>query len=455
MLSDEAKLLQILRARANNLFVLGSVILALWSLLSFVRAAQLMATPDYGGVDFHAYWYAGLFIRQAQDPYAAFFAEKEVASPLNFLDKDTPQMYQAPVGLSVVPANTAPIALLLTPLAWFSWPTAKTIWFIINIILALLLPWLAFRALPDTERLAWTDRLLAVLAFYAMTSTRRALDTGQTTLLILSFMVGALLLARKNWAIAGIMLGIALSKYSVALPVFLFFFYQRQFRLLITALIVQFGAVLSLAVMTATSPLAIVESYQRLLLQHLHGKGIHLGQLLPSGSSWQLIVPALGTLLLLAWVGQVLWVKRGQARLHSDTSSDTFYDWHILTILSLWTLLVVYHRLYDIVLVLFFLILIVIGFRWQAAWRLLRREKFFLSLFAIGIIFVFILPGDTVMALFFPQAAATWADLLLYSQTGALLCALALSVYLWLYHLSGRPKNDEQFVHPGDQGEGA
>jgi hypothetical protein len=249
-------------------------------------------------------------------------------------------------------------------------------------------------------------------------------------------MVGTLLLARKNWPIAGIMLGIALSKYSVALPLFLFFIYKRHFRLIITSLIVQLGAIISIAVIATTSPLSILDSYLRLLLQHLNGKGIHLGQLLPSGSPWRWIVPALGTLLLLAWVGQVLRVKQGRAHLPKDNSSDTFYDWHILTILSLWTLLVAYHRLYDIVLVLFFFVLIVTGLRWPAAWRLSRRENLFLSLLAIGIIFVLILPGDTVMALIAPQAAAAWANLLLYSQVGALLCALLLSVYLLLYRLN-------------------
>jgi hypothetical protein len=46
------------------------------------------------------------------------------------------------------------------------------------------------------------------------------------------------------------------------------------------------------------------------------------------------------------------------------------------------------------------------------------------------------LPGDTVMALIAPQAATAWANLLLYSQISALLCALLLSVYLWLYCLN-------------------
>lgn len=436
MLSKEAKLLQLWRSKTNKLFLLAILILAIWSLLSFLRAGQLMATPDYGGVDFHAYWYAGLFVRQRQDPYIAFFAEMDVVSPVNFLDESAPQTVEVPLGFSIVPANTAPIVLLITPLAWFSWPTAKTIWLIINITLVLLLPWFAFRALPDADRLPLTDKLLTALAFYAMTGTRRALDTGQTTLLVLTLMVGTLLLARKNWPIAGIMLGIALSKYSVALPLFLFFIYKRHFRLIITSLIVQLGAIISIAVIATTSPLSILDSYLRLLLQHLNGKGIHLGQLLPPESPWRWIVPALGTLLLLAWVGQVLKVKQGRAPLPKDNSSDTFYDWHILTILSLWTLLVAYHRLYDIVLVLFFFVLIVTGLRWPAAWRLSRRENLFLSLLAIGIIFVLILPGDTVIALIAPQAAAAWANLLLYSQVGALLCALLLSVYLLLYRLN-------------------
>jgi hypothetical protein len=438
MTSNDTKILPSLQVKINYVFILGGLLLAFWSLFSFMRASQLMMTPNYGGVDFHAYWYAGLYLRQGQDPYTAFFSEMNVDSPINFIDKSNPQMYTTPAGLSIVPANTAPIVLLLTPFAWFSWPTAKTIWLIINIVLALLLPWLTFRSLPEAENLTWTDKLLTSLIFYAMTSTRRALDTGQTTLLIVSLMVGALLLARKNWAVAGILLGIAMSKYSVTLPLFLFFLYQRQFRLIVTSLVVQLAALLSIAVMTSTSPLLIVDSYLRLFLQHLNGKGIHMGQFLPSGSPWRLIVPIMGTLLLLGWVVQVLRRKQGKTSNFIKKSDDSFYAWHILTILSLWALLVAYHRLYDVALILFFLVLMATGLRWSTAWQLSSRAKYLLSFLTMGIFFAFILPGDTVAAMLAPQTAVVWADALLYIQTGALLCSLCLSIYLWLYHMTGK-----------------
>jgi hypothetical protein len=79
--------------------------------------------------------------------------------------------------------------------------------------------------------------LVICFAFYGFVGTRVSVGTGQTTLFVFALMLGALLTMSKNWFASGIMLGFALSKYSVALPVFLFMLYEQKYRAIGTNLI--------------------------------------------------------------------------------------------------------------------------------------------------------------------------------------------------------------------------
>lgn len=118
-----------------------------------------------GAIDFHSYWYAGNFVRQGIDPYQAYLQNLVPALPVSYLDGASLQEPLAQPGLATVPANTAPVVLLLSSLAFFTWPTAKLLWMGTNLLLMLAIPWLVIRWLPERDSLDRTSMGIIFLAF--------------------------------------------------------------------------------------------------------------------------------------------------------------------------------------------------------------------------------------------------------------------------------------------------
>jgi len=113
-----------------------------------------------------------------------------------------------------------------------------------------LIPGLVIRLLPEKNSLTGFHKLLIFFVFFILQGTRIANWVGQTTLLVFFFMLTALLVTRKNEFLAGILLGIALSKYSLAISVFLFLLLKREYLILIISLVVQVlgAAIVSLCI---------------------------------------------------------------------------------------------------------------------------------------------------------------------------------------------------------------
>lgn len=113
--------------------------------------------------------------------------------------------------------------LLLSPLATLSWANAKLAFLCINILLMLLTAILIVRRIPFADvQLAAIDELFIFLIYIDLSATRIAVENGQTTLLVFLLMLVAVLYAPRDWRISGLALGLALSKYSLSLPIFLF-----------------------------------------------------------------------------------------------------------------------------------------------------------------------------------------------------------------------------------------
>src|SRR5512143_3826001 len=71
-------------------------------------------------------------------------------------------------------------------------------------------------------------------------------------------------------------------------------------------------------------------------------------------------------------------------------------DFHLLTILFLWTILVAYHRLYDTLILLFFIVLVFKGFAYPNVWNLDKRKQIWLLVFMALIPPFLILPARIV-----------------------------------------------------------
>ncbi len=379
-----------------------------------------------GATDFHSYWYAGQFVRQGDDPYQAFFDSRMPAVPISYLDGETTEQQPvAQTGLAITPANTAPIVLLLSLFSYWSWPTAKLLWMIFNFVLLLLIPWLVIKLLPDGDNLPVVGKLFIWLAFFVLQGTRISIWTGQTTLFVFTLMLLALLTADKKWWLSGLFLGIALAKYSLALPLFLFLLYKRRYAVVVVGLLVQGGALLLLSLLGGSPPWVIMGNYGRLLLHHTGFPGIHLASLFPQSTGLAFTAVSLMTII----VGGITF----QQYRRQVAEKKPLLDFYLFTILMLWTLLVAYHRVYDTAVFILFITLTVyeltdntLSQRQKTSWALLFSLFLLILSFPASVIGL-VLPADLM---------PTWYQLASAAMTLALLGALLLA--LWRFRLFAR-----------------
>ncbi len=89
--------------------------------------------------------------------------------------------------------------------------------------------------------------------------------------------------------------------------------------------------------------------------------GIHLSRWFEwiSSNHFLTIVPSL-IMTALIFIPMLLWLKRTPPR---SPEQEEIRDFHLLTVPFLWTILVAYHRLYDTLILMFFIILVFKGLR--------------------------------------------------------------------------------------------
>ena len=216
--------------RFNNRWVLTAVMICLSLYAAGSIAVSVANSIDStGGTDLFTYWRINHFTRQGEDPYKAFLQGSDIQLPVQYIGGHTATSYPI-VETDVnqkLPGNSPPIMFLLLPFSFLSWTTAKIIWMFLNIVLILATPWLAFRLFASNLSLLLCS--MVALVYYGLPGTRAAIVTGQTSALIIFLILLTLWLVRnkRDW-LAGLALGIALSKISVALPLFLFLIYKRN-----------------------------------------------------------------------------------------------------------------------------------------------------------------------------------------------------------------------------------
>ncbi len=328
-----------------------SVLILIVLLLVLSRVRSDVALPN-GGYDFHAYWYQGHTVRHGNNPYRASLEGTRPAPNLPYLDGAT-QPRVGTLNMSTVVTNTAPLVLLLTGLAFFSWNIAKWLWTGINFIFALCIPWLVLRFFPERAHLSLPTKLLVFLIAYAMVSTRAVLNNGQTTFLAITFTLLALLLRRRAWLIAGVLLGIALSKYSLVLPAVLYLLFEGRARNLLilgSAALVQVLGIVIISQWSGDAPLTIVQQYAALfgtLAQADTEVGVQLSRLVGAGNAAQVVLSLVVSAGLLA--GLALWWR---AVSNSEDAMRPLLDYAMWVVAILWTMLVFYHGGYDLIVIL-------------------------------------------------------------------------------------------------------
>jgi len=406
--------------------------LIVFSALAVVSLAYIVTKTLHpsGATDFHSYWYAGLFVRQGIDPYTAFLAEEAPPLPIAFVDG--PVIRQPPVaqpGLARVPANTAALVELLTFFSFFSWPSAKMIWMAVNLGLMVSIVWLIWRLFPQFEQWPPAEKLCFGLMFVGLFGTRNIGGNGQTSFLIFAAMLAAVL-AERRWFLSGLMLGVAMSKYSLALPVFLLFLLERKYREIVVAGLVQAVALLLLSAISQQSPWRIVSAYLQIFQMHTSLPGIHLANLFPAGGLGGQIAAWLLSLMTAAPLLYWLYQRKGQALRCIFLARQA-----LLTIFMLWTLLVAYHRAYDTFAAILFIAQVVTWLK--HAGRAKPQSAFLLVALALLVVTALTVPARGVGGGDGGGAAGwltTWLTVQSHAVTLALTMSLAVSLWI-LYQL--------------------
>jgi hypothetical protein len=372
---------------------------------------------DAGAYDLQPYWYWGHYLRAGVNPYRAYADGLSFPAGLTYVDGSPAQPDASTVPqLGRVPANTAPVLLLISLLAWLPWSLAKSVWLVICAGLVLAMPWLALRLLPPALQLTRPVQWLVALAFYAMKGTRVALATGQPSVLVCCLLLVSLLTYQNYWVIAGLALGVALSKYSIALPVVVFLLWQRSFRVLLLALGVQVMGLLWVVALGG-KVVKTVQTYLSMIPRHASAvEGVHLGAWLPNQPLLVNILIVIGTIVtvvIVLYAGRRGWAATDLLAVNG--------------VLALWTLLVAYHRVYDTMLSLFFLVAALVA---AMRWQLPQLQRYALGIFWLVVVGVLCVPGSLVP----PFLSALQADLFVrwveQSVTGAVLAMWVVNLWL-------------------------
>jgi len=306
------------------------------------------------------------------------------------------------------------------------------------------MPRWVIRSFPQYRLLTTGDRWLIHLAFYALVATRVAVWVGQTTLVVFALILATISLRPKSWPLAGLCLGLALSKYSLALPLFLWLVMQlrrREWLIAGTGLLVQAAGLLAIAVQSGETPLRIASDYVAIfrdVADLTEGVGVQLASLAPA--HWASIVSVVvatlaGFTALAAYLRRQMTHQGADDQLSSaghPSSSIALADYHLWVILVLWTLLAAYHGIYDNLVAIVLLPLGLCAIRHAQWWRLSVWQQRLVGLGVTGYMAMLIMPG-TIAYRFLPDdLAELWMKVEARGTTMALLAGSLLVLWLWV-----------------------
>jgi len=221
-------------------------------------------------------------------------------------------------------------------------------------------------------------------------------------------------------------LGMALSKYSLALPAFIFLLFKHKYKIIISSLLIQIIALLAISIFTHVSPVQIMSAYLKILRLHLDLPGIHIARLF-SSNIVGMIISVIFTILVLSLL--TVWYIKD---IYLSKSYHLLTDVLLFSTLCIWSLLAAYHRAYDTILAAPFITLCIYVLKNPHLSPYF--EKKLLSLFLIVFVIILIMPASGITFITDAIDENFWLSVQSTSTTIALLIALLISL-LWLYKL--------------------
>lgn len=231
--------------------------------LAVVSAGRGVYKANQTVCDFEQLWVSGVLVREGLNPYRVFLEDRvllleEYARPYNPDWTCSDPLPDRPN------YNTPLLSVLMLPLAWASFPAARAIWSGLQVVFAVALPLAMLRLNRRPPGGLWQAG--AVLLLLSWAPVRTTFGHGQVALVTSLAAVLAVLLAYRGRPVwAGVLFGLALSKYTLTGALVLFFLVYRHYRVLGVALLTQLAGLLALALLAGETPVQIAQSYARLL----------------------------------------------------------------------------------------------------------------------------------------------------------------------------------------------
>ena len=330
----------------RNLFVVG--VLILLAILSILRLANgtTGGLAESGSWDFYPFWHHGQFLRLG-----------------------TQWAYDAPGATAAT--YTPAVNILLSSLSYIPFAVAKVIWITAVLSMVLIIPWVIILALPVNT--SFTTKMFIALSFYSLTGISIAIRAGQPSVFIVFLIVLSFWCARRDRKfLAGVMLGFALSKFSLSVPLLIYYLYKRQWRVLFMGLLIQLFGILTLLIVVQSSFPDLVSNYRNqlsTLAGASHINLIHIAGHFPHTADQFMLI---GVVLSVLIFGSV-WMLVGRNR--NRSIPQELYDYNILAFLNSWGLVVFYVQQYDIGTIIFAISLLICSIERSKLWDMNPSAK--------------------------------------------------------------------------------
>lgn len=234
-------------------------------------------------------------------------------------------------------ANQFPSLLfLLLPYTFLEPLIARYLWLASNLIFtALILLLLRKTFFKDYDI---TDYIIVSLLMISGTPWRNQIGVGQHTLFSLMFFLLAVWFGEKrpakndslNVLLSGLSLCISYFKYTLTVPLGLYFIYKRKWRELIISVIPHILLTIVSAVMLHDSVINMILKPLKVANALTSEGSMDIGSMLGGG----FFTMAITVILLIGLLVIVVLVKDG-------------HDKEIISLLCMWSLIITYHRIYD------------------------------------------------------------------------------------------------------------
>lgn len=297
------------------------IIILILALLAFVSVLQGVKNAAMYSQDFQ--WDAAKVLLLHMNPYDESLNPSDELLRLGY-----EEVYKQ------MEANQFPsLLLLLSPYTILPPLTARYAWIVSNIIFtALMIYMLRLTFLKDIEK---ENFIILSLLMVAGTPWRNQIGVGQHTIYSLLFFLIAVYLAendnkRFNVLLSGLLLAVSYFKYTLTAPLALYFIYKRKYKELLISVIPHIILTVFSAVWLNDSFINMIKKPLEVASALTGEGGMDIGSVAGASKASMLIAMVIMLLLLVMCI-----------------VTEEGKDYQLISILLLWSLIMIYHRSYD------------------------------------------------------------------------------------------------------------